>query len=224
MAKKPKGNSKSLTSTKPKRKPSVRWDPAFIQTIENIVFDTGMVEGAISALGVSRTTLFRWLREKSDLKHSVTRARESYVKFRDRAIQGELMSAVEGLNMLLRGHTVTLEDESTEVIRNEETGEVLKTVNVKKRRRQQFIKPDIRAIEKVLGTGDLRTAINLKAFEDRMLNGKADLYLLVFGKLVSNMDTGSIAEFVGVSVLNIQLDLALVLARLGSSMMLIQIV
>ena len=150
MAKKPQGNSKSLTSIKPKRKPPVSWDPAFIQTIESIVFNTGMVEGAIPALGVSRTTFYRWLREKSDLKHAVTRAREAHIKFRDIAIQGELMAAVEGLNKLLNGHIVTLVDESTEEIRNEETGEVLETINVKVRKRQNYVRPDIRAIEKVL--------------------------------------------------------------------------
>ncbi len=178
-----------------------------LQTIENYVFDTGKVAGCAKRIGVHPTTLHNWIHSRSELGEAVTRAREAHRKFRDLAIQGELMAAVEGLNKLLNGHIVTLVDETTDEIRNEKTGEKLETVNVKVRKHQAYIRPDIRAIEKVLGPGDLRQAINLKAFEERMLNGKSDLYLLVFGQLVSKMDKDSIAEFVGVSVLNIQLDL-----------------
>lgn len=178
-----------------------------LQTIENIVFDTGQLKQVPKAIGVAESTLYGWLSKRPELMEAVTRARKAHKKFRDRAFQGEMMSAMEGLNKLLNGYTEEFWEETIRQIRNEETGEVLETIEVTKRQRHIHIRPDIRAIEKVLGPNEIRLNIYMNALEDHVLNSKSELYKLVFGKLIHNMEETSIEEFLGISVLNVQLDL-----------------
>ncbi len=47
----------------------------------------------------------------------------------------------------------------------------------------------------------------MKSLEDQVLNSKSELYKLVFGHLIDGMEGDNIEEFLGVSILNVQLDL-----------------
>jgi len=147
------------------------------------------------------------MKTKSDLSDAVTRAREAHKKFAERSFRGEMIAALEGLNILLSGHVVTLKEEITEEIRNEETGEKLETLKVRVRKHETYIRPDVRAIEKVLGSNDIKHNAYLKSLQEHVLNNKSELYRLIFGQLVDDMDDAAIGEFLGVSVLNVQLDL-----------------
>lgn len=204
---KQKHPKKSIIKKKKRRKPRASWNDAMLQLVENHVFDTGRVEDANEAIGVARSTFYSWLKKREDLMEAVTRAREAHKKFKERSFRGEMMAALDGLNILLAGHVVTLREEITEEIRNEETGEKLETLKVRVREHQSYIRPDIRAIEKVLGSNDLKHNAYLKSLQEHVLNNKSELYRLIFGHLVDDMDDAAIGEFLGVSVLNVQLDL-----------------
>jgi len=206
MVKKPKSRKKSLPAKTKPRKSRVSYNPSMLQTVENIIFDTGRVEDCHKALNVHRSTFYRWIERYSELSDVVARARIAHQKVKERAFQGEMIKALDGLGKLLSGHVVTLRDESTEEIRDEETGKVLETLKVVVRMKETYIRPDMRAIEKVLGPNDLRHNVYLKAFEDHVINHDDELYKLVFGSLLDGVN-GEMENFAGTRVLAIQLDL-----------------
>jgi len=204
---KPKKQLNPKESGKPakaKRGRITKWDPSMIQVIENIVFDTGVLDGAQKALGVARSTLYRWIDEKPELSDALARARENHRKLSERAFREETVAAFKGLTKLLTGYDHTIEEESCEEIRNKETGEVLETVKVLKKKRTVHVRPDMRAIEKVLGPNELKHNIYITALEEHVLNHNDDLYRLVFGKLGVGEEAN---EFKGIFVLHAQLDL-----------------
>lgn len=175
-----------------------------IEIVENIVFDTGSVENARKALGVAKSTFYRWIEEKTELSDALARARSNHLKLSERAFREETIAAFAGLYKLLTGYDHTVEDETREEIRNEKTGKLLKTVKVLRKKRTVHVHPDMRAIEKVLGPNELKHNIYITALEEHVLNHKEDLYKLVFGKLGAGEDT---EEFKGIFVLHAQLDL-----------------
>jgi len=174
------------------------------QTAEKIMFETGKYEDVYTALDVSPATFYRWLKEKKELNDAVTCAYEERLKYTERKFTGELQAAFEGLNKLLNGYDHVVEDEEVTEIRNEETGEVLETVSVKRKKRTIHVRPDMRAIEKVLGPNDLRHNVYLKALEEHVLNHRDELYRLIFGKLGVGEE---VEEFKGIFVLHAQVDL-----------------
>lgn len=174
-----------------------------LQTAVNIVFDTGRMENVPKALGIGKTAFYRWMKENEELRNAVARAREDHKKLKERAFRSEISAAIEGLSKLLLGYEYTVTDKETERLRDDD-GKVLKVTREKERERTMYIRPDMRAIEKVLGPNDLRHNLYLKALEEHVLNRQDELYHLVFGKLGVGEE---VEDFKGIYVLHVQVDL-----------------
>lgn len=174
------------------------------QTAEKIMFETGRYEDIYKALDVSPATFYRWLQEKKELHDAVTRASKERLKYTERKFSDELQAAFEGLSKLLTGYDKEFWEETIKEIRNEETGEVLETIEVTRRQRHIHIRPDMRAIEKVLGPKDIRHNIYLRALEDHLLNHSDELYKILFGDLGAGEE---VEEFTGINILQSQVDL-----------------
>ncbi len=195
-------NSKNPVINRGGRKTKYSLD--MCQTAEKIMFDTGRYEDVYTALDVSPATFYRWLKEKKELNDAVSRAYEERLKYTERKFTAELQAAFEGLNKLLTGYDKEFWEETRREIRNEETGKVMETIDVIRRQRFVHVRPDMRAIEKVLGTNDLRHNIYLKALEEHVLDHRDEIYRLIFGKLGVGEE---VEEFKGIFVLQAQVDL-----------------
>ena len=116
MTKPPKATrpTKSQKPAKSKRGRKTKWDPVMIEIVENIVFDTGSIENARKALGVSKSTFYRWIEEKTELSDALARARSNHLKLSERAFREETIAAFAGLYKLLTGYDHTVEDETRE--------------------------------------------------------------------------------------------------------------
>ncbi|MBW8035635.1 MAG: hypothetical protein FVQ79_08400 [Planctomycetes bacterium] len=195
-------NSKNPVINRGGRKTKYSLD--MCQTAEKIMFETGKYEDVYTALDVSSATFYRWLKEKKELNDAVSRAYEERLKYTERKFTAELQAAFEGLNKLLTGYDKEFWEETRREIRNEETGKVMETIDVIRRQRFVHVRPDMRAIEKVLGPNDLRHNLYLKALEEHVLNHRDELYRLIFGKLGVGEE---VEEFKGIFVLQSQVDL-----------------
>lgn len=204
MKKQPSKTENSKKSARITSGRKTKYVPAMRATAAEVMLETGRHEDVYKAIGITAATYYRWLKAKPEFAEAIEQAREERVKFSKRKFSEELKSAFIGLNMLLTGYKEELKDIETTEIHDRETGKVLEVVSVKKRKRTIHVRPDMRAIEKVLGPNDIRHNIYLKALEEHVLNHKDDLYKLVFGKMGVGEE---VEEFRGIHVLQVQVDL-----------------
>lgn len=198
-----KSPDKQLEAPKKKRGRKKKYISEMALVAENVLLRTGQMDAVYRELGVGKGTLYRWIEEKPELREALARARESRQRFGIKEFLPELEQAFKGLNALLLGQTVTLKKKETNSIYDRESGELQKHVNVKETESEQYYRPDMRAIEKVIGPNNIRNNIYIRALEDHVLNNDSELYKLVFGDLSMDEEAD---QFKGIFVLRVQLD------------------
>ena len=206
MAKKPKTKSTRKTRVA-KRKPAPnvkRFTPEIAQLAGNIMLRTGIAKSVYEELGVAKTTFFAWRKKHPELEESLALACERRRKYIDKEFMGETDQAFTGLNELLIGMTKTLTKTEREVLIDDKTGKETKVLKVKTSEQEHYYRPDMRAIEKVLGPHGVRFNVYLKAIEDHVLEKDSELYKLVFGELAQDE---TFDQFTGVFVLRVQVDM-----------------
>ena len=180
------------------------YSPNALEVAERVVLESGSIKNAYEALGISKATFYRWMDEKKEFREAIDKARYNRQRLKEREFLKEYNAAIESLNRLLTGYTKTLtEEEITEII-DKETGEVLREISRTRSTRQIYIPPNMQAIAKVLGPNDLRHNVYIKALEEYALDGKRELYELLFGKLGYREE---VEKFSGIFVLEEQVDL-----------------
>ena len=169
-----------------------------------VMLETGKYKKVREALRISESTFFRWLKDSPEFKDAIEQGRLDREKFKEKEFARELKAAFVGLDILLTGYTKTLHDQEVTELRDQETGELLHILRVVTTEREVYIRPNMRAIDKVLGPHALRQNIYLKSLESHELDKDTELYKLVFGEL----QHGEHDEvFEGIGVLRVQLDL-----------------
>ena len=205
MAKNPKTKSPDSPGKKkkPARKGKSKYLPEMAESVEKVVLMTGNVTEAYKSLGVSKSTFYDWIKAHPDLETAISRAHEDRQRFVDRGFLPQKRRAIDGLDESLTGHMVIVKRTEKNNVYDRKTQKLIRQINVKEIEQEQWIKPDMKAIEKVLGPNALSNTIFVKALEDHMLSSDSDLYKLVFGDL--SLDEKA-EQFEGVFVLRLQLD------------------
>lgn len=205
MANKSKSKSPKSTKTKPKKVGGrkEKYTPEMVQEVEKIVLVTGSISEAYKAVGVGKTTFFRWINEKPDLREAVSRAHTDRKTFIERGFLPQMKRALIGIDEALVGRKITLKRKTTKSHYDGETQKRIKILEVSETEYESYIRPDMKAIEKVLGPNALRNNVYIRAIEDNLTNGESELYKLVFGDLSMNEEA---EQFEGIYVLRLQLD------------------
>ena len=92
MPAKKKKSIPTMSHKKRGRKPGqkTKWNDSMTQTAVNIIFDTGRMENVPKALGVAKTTFYRWMETKRELKDALARARETRMRIQEQECHVEL--------------------------------------------------------------------------------------------------------------------------------------
>lgn len=210
MAKKAKTTSLTKTASKPKNAviPKIKYTSSVVLIAENAMLRTGSYEGVAKLVGVSRTTLYRWMKNNPDFGSLLARAHEERKVLMDREFLPEHVTAIRGLNILITGCvkelTTIVEKDLIDREANDGKGRVMQVMERRKTIAQRYYPPDFKAIEKILGPNDIKHNIYLKAMESHMLDGDSELYQLVFGELADD-DHGE--KYKGIFVMRLGLDL-----------------
>lgn len=195
---------KSTRAKKSNAGRKMMYDKGMIETAVNIIFAGGEVKDIVKTLGIANATYHSWTTRFPEFGDAVSRARVEFRHLKERKFHQEVVSAFVGLNELLTGHVIELKEEHSSHIYDEETDKKTSFRAVKTVIKETYVRADMKAIEKVLGTNDIRHNVYLTALEEDILNGNEDLYKMVFGKLPIDDKAD---EFAGIYALRPHLDL-----------------
>lgn len=153
-----------------------------LRKIENALVRTGSDKVAMAEAGISKTTYFAWIQDKSDFSDLRTRARERHIELQVRTHPELEQKAVETLEKFLSPRQVTRNKEESKVIVDRETGEPIRVLEVKRTKMTEEREPDLNAVMKVLGPGPLETVLYRIALRKALEDPEGDLYERLFGK------------------------------------------
>lgn len=200
--KKPPPKSKTLAKNKGGRK--TKYTPEFLVRLEKSILITGSLEIAQKESGISHTTFYNWKKNKPEVQEVIDRAMRARERFGQKEFLPELYKAFGGLNELLTGYTKELKKTEKTTLYNDATKQELDTINLKVTTQEVYYPPQIRAIEKVIGSNNIRNNVYIRAVENETLKGEGELFKLIFGNLTDDEIMG---DYNGVFVLRVQLDM-----------------
>lgn len=129
--------------------------------VENAVLKHGSFPAAYESLNISKASFYNYLSKHSEFKETLSRARARHetvlLEEKGAMATGDYeVLAMEGLLQLLKGGEMIRYTENRERMQNVDTGELTEWDKIVKKEWNEYIKPDLGTIQKVLGSGNIR--------------------------------------------------------------------
>jgi len=185
-----------------KRRKRYVWTDDTPRLLTEAVLKLGTIEGACELVGMSKPFLYKHLKEDSELKNALTRARARHKKAVNPDQTDLYVKALESLESLLQERIRIYQSTTIKQLQNAEgepiigaydcDGNPIDVYDSKGKQLSLFMRiekenrvtvdPSMKAIEKVLGKKAIERVLAGKRYEDRLLNLSAPIAIQVLGR------------------------------------------
>ncbi len=154
-------HKKPVKKANPPRQTHTKITAEIEPLLETAVLKYGEYRPAYESLDITKSNFYKYINQHGDFKDSLSRARARHAmvhveeKGAGNTSEYEVL-AMEGLLQLLKGGEIERYTMNRERAMNEDTGKPTEWVNETEKRWNEYIKPDLGTITKVLGSGNIR--------------------------------------------------------------------
>lgn len=179
---------KKSISSRNSRKP-IKYTPDIAGKVEEFLRLTGSPMIAIENANIARSTYYKWKKTHPEFRDMISNALMDFKKITNKSRPDMFVKALDSIEKLIVPRKVKKVTKIRKRILNEESGEEVSLIEEKEIISEEIRDPSWSAIEKIIGTTELRKIVSNKLKSDS-INLSDDIFQLILGVWVEQNDIG----------------------------------